>query len=188
MREYRKGSRAHSSVSMPQLRRSRGGHASIPPAEVKLRKVVPVVPSTEPAKSQLMEDLTSMGCLGFVDKPWGFKEESIVKELLGKLSNEFDNTPRAVPHLWTEDMWRTAYSFRPGGLGMASRKDEFCRGKFGGAVNPKVGYVVDDCIDERQRRLLKFLVPVLHLEKPTRVTISLANTIFGALRGDRKVD
>ncbi len=71
---------------------------------------------------------------------------------------------------------------------MASRKDEFCHGKFGGAVNPKDGYAVDDCIDERQRRLLKFLVPVLHPEKPTMVTISLANTIFGALKGDRKVD
>ncbi len=55
-------------------------------------------------------------------------------------------------------------------------------------MNLKDGYAVEDCIDERQRRLLKFLVPVLHLEKPTRVTISLANTIFGALRGDWKVD
>ncbi len=135
-----------------------------------------------------MEDLNSIGCLGFVDKPWGFKEESIVKELLGKLSNEFDNTPRAVPHLWTEDMWRTAYSFCIGGLGMASRKDEFCCGKFEGAVNRKDEYTVDDYIDEWQRRLLKFLVPVLHPEKPTRVTISLANTIFGSVRRDWKVD
>ncbi len=89
---------------MPQLRRSRGGQASTSLVEVKLRKVIPVIPSTEPAKSQLMEDLTSMGCLGFAKKPWGFREEVMVRELLGKLSNEFDNTMRAVPHLWMEDV------------------------------------------------------------------------------------
>ncbi len=66
---------------------------------MKLRKVIPVIPSIELAKSQLMEDLTSMDCLGFAEKPWGFKEKVMVRELLGKLSNKFDSTMRAVPHL-----------------------------------------------------------------------------------------
>ncbi len=43
-------------------------------------------------------------------------------------------------------------------------------------------------MDEQHRRLLQFLIPVLHLEKPTRITITLHNTIFGALTRNRKVD
>ncbi len=71
---------------------------------------------------------------------------------------------------------------------MANRKDEFVLGKFEGEVNLKDGFAVEDCIDERHRRLLQFLIPVLHPDKPTRVTITLGNTIFGALNGNRKVD
>ena len=45
-----------------------------------------------------------------------------------------------------------------------------------------------DCKDPRVKRLLEFLVPLLYLEKPTRVTITVGNTIFGALSGERPVD
>jgi hypothetical protein len=135
-----------------------------------------------------MEDLTAMGCRGFAELPWGFREERIVKELLGAISNEFANTLRGVVSRWNDEAWRTVYNFRPGGSGMANRKDEFIRDKFRGTVNPKDGFAIEDCIDDRHRRLLAFLVPVLHPEKPTRVTITLGNTIFGSLSGERKVD
>ena len=36
--------------------------------------------------------------------------------------------------------------------------------------------------------MLEFLVPIVHPDKPTRVTRTLGNTIFGALSGDRTVD
>ena len=36
--------------------------------------------------------------------------------------------------------------------------------------------------------MLEFLVPILYPEKPTRVTVMVGNTIFGALLGERKVD
>ena len=96
---------------MPQLRRSRPGPSSSSIGEVKLRKVIPVLPSTKPEKSHIMEDLAVMGCLGLADKPWGFKEEQMVKELLGKLSNQFDNTLRGIPTCWTEEGWREVYTF-----------------------------------------------------------------------------
>ena len=175
-------------MPMRQLRKSSVGPTNSSAVAVKLRKVVPVIPSTEPERTELMDDLTTMGCLGLLDKPWGFREERMVRELLDGRSNEFDNTLRGAHRLWTEELWRAVYGFRSGGAGMANRKDEFIRGKFQGAVNPKDGYAVGDCIDERQRHLLEFLVPVLHPEKPTRVTITLGNTIFGALSGARKVD
>ena len=36
--------------------------------------------------------------------------------------------------------------------------------------------------------MLEFLIPILYREKPTRVTVTVGNTIFGALLGERKVD
>ena len=43
-------------------------------------------------------------------------------------------------------------------------------------------------MDPRERRLLEFIVPIMHPNKPTRVTRTIGNTIFGALSGDRPVD
>ena len=55
-------------------------------------------------------------------------------------------------------------------------------------MDPKDGYLVVDCGNNRQHRLLEFLVPIVHWNKPTRVTITIGNTIFGALDGGREVD
>ena len=71
---------------------------------------------------------------------------------------------------------------------MASRTDRFIDGMFSGRVNPKDGYAVADCKDPRVKKVLEFLVPLLYPEKPTRVTITVGNTIFGALSGERPVD
>ena len=61
-------------------------------------------------------------------------------------------------------------------------------GKFLHEVDPKDGFPVRECRDARERRLLEFLVPIVHSDKPTRVTRSLENTIFGAISGERSVD
>lgn len=45
-----------------------------------------------------------------------------------------------------------------------------------------------DCENVRERRVLEFLVLILNPDRPTRVTVTLAHTIFGALSGDRKVN
>ena len=55
-------------------------------------------------------------------------------------------------------------------------------------VDPKDGYSVNDCRVDRNRRLFEFLIPIVHPDKPTRVTITIGNTIFGALDGGREVD
>ena len=173
---------------MPQLRKRRPGSSTPPPAEIKLRRVVPSLPlPNKPEYNELLGDLTAMGCRQLALKPWGFKDERMIREIMGGASNEFDNSLRGRPDQWTEDVWRAVYEFKKEGGGYANRKDEYINGKFEGPPNPKDGYAVDDCIDDRERRLLRFLVPVLHPEKPTRVTITLGNTIFGALTGDRKV-
>ena len=71
---------------------------------------------------------------------------------------------------------------------MANRTNLYIEGKFRNEADPKDGYPVRDCRDERERRVLEFLVSIVHPDKPTRVTRTLGNTIFGALSGDRTVD
>ena len=69
-----------------------------------------------------------------------------------------------------------------------SRKDKFIGRKFQNAANPKDGFAIADCKDSRAKRVLEFLIPILYPEKPTRVTVTIGNTIFGALLGEQKVD
>jgi hypothetical protein len=157
-------------------------------SEVKIRKVVPEVPRNETERGELLEDLQTMGCSGLLEKPWGFKNDRIVRELLDGVSNEFDNSIRATPTRWMEECWREVYNFSTGGGGLAGRKDEYVKDCFQELPSPKDGYAIEDCTDPRHRRVLAFLVPILYPEKPNRITVTMGNTIFGALNGGRKVN
>jgi hypothetical protein len=84
------------------------------PSEVKLRKVVPDGPRNETERGELLEDLQTMGCSGLLEKPWSFKDDRIVRELLDGVSNEFDNSIRATPAQWMEECWREVYNFSTG--------------------------------------------------------------------------
>ena len=86
------------------------------------------------------------------------------------------------------EKWRETYEFGIGGEGFASRTDKFIGGKFQNLVNPKDRFAVANCKDARAKRVLEFLIPILYLEKPTRVTVTVGNTIFGALLKERKID
>ena len=153
-----------------------------------LKAVVPGMPKSVKDRELLEEDLRQIGCHGFLGKPWGLRMEDMVAELIGEKDNRWDGTVRQAPEKWTAKEWRKVYNFGRGGEGMASWTDRFIDGMFSGKVNPKDGYVVADCRDPRVRRVLEFLVPLLYPEKPTRVTITVGNTIFGALSGERPVD
>ena len=100
----------------------------------------------------------------------------------------FDTTIRDRPEDWTASTWREVYDFPPKGCGMANWTDLYIDGKFRTEADPKDGFPVRDCRDARERRLLEFLVPIVHPDKPTRVTRTIGNTIFGALSGDRPID
>ena len=45
---------------------------------------------------------------------------------------------------------------------MANRTDLYIEGKFRNEADPKDGYPVRDCRDARERRVLEFLVPIVH--------------------------
>ena len=71
---------------------------------------------------------------------------------------------------------------------MANRTDQYVEGKFRSEADPKDSFPVRECQDPRERRLLEFLVPIVHPDKPTQVTRTIGNTIFGAISGERPVD
>jgi hypothetical protein len=174
-------------TTSPMTRNQRRRSSDIP-SEVKLQKVVLEVPWSETGKGELLEDLQTMECSGLLEKPWGFKDDRIVRELLDGVSNEFDHSIRGSLIRWTEECWREVYNFSKGGGGMAGRKDEYVKDCFRALPNPKDGYAIEDCTDVRHRRVLAFLVPILYPEKPNRITVTMGNTIFGALNGGRKVN
>lgn len=155
------------------------------PSPVVLRSVFPSVPKDELQKQELIDDLTQMGCEGLLAHPWSLKNEGMVGELTRARSNEWEGTLRRKPEEWTEEVWSGVYSFPKRGGGWASRTDKTSTGRFHNPVNPKDGYAVADCVDPRERRMLEFVVPILYPEKPTRLTLTVANTLFGALSGDR---
>jgi hypothetical protein len=171
----------------PMTRQQKRKNSEVP-SKVKVRKIVPEVPRDEAERAELLEDLQTMGCSGFLEKPWGFKDEEMVRELLDGVSNEFDNSIRALPTRWTEEVWREVYNFGTGGGGLAGKKDEYVKDCFKALPNPKDGYDIEDCKDPRHRRLLAFLAPIVYPDKPNRITVTLGNTIFGALIGGRKVN
>ena len=109
-------------------------------------------------------------------------------ELLGDKDNRWHGTVCQAPEKWIAKEWRKVYGFAREGEGMASRTDRFIDDKFSARVNPKDGFVVSECKEARARRVLEFLVPLLYPEKPTRMTITMGNTIFKAISKERPVD
>ena len=161
---------------------------------VSLRNVTPVIPVNEGERGMLRIDLEDLGCAGLLKRPWNLKNEDFIQQFVlireGKLerNNMFDTTIRDRPEDWTTGVWREVYDFQPGGSGLANWTDLYIEGKFRNDADPKDGFPVKDCMDPRERRLLEFIVPIVHPDKPTRVTRTIGNTIFGALSGDRPVD
>ena len=156
---------------------------------ILLRNVTPSIPENPIHLEELRQDLVQMRCVGLLERAWALKREELVWEMVQpERPNIFDRTIRDRPQLWTADLWCDTYNFPKGGSGLSNRMEGHHEGRFMHQVDPKDGYSVGDCRNDQQRQLLEFLVPIVHPDKPTRVTITIRNTIFGALDGGRKVD
>ena len=161
---------------------------------VSLRNVTPVIPEDEGERAILKSDLQNIGCAGLLERPWNLKNEEFIQQFVMireqkmERSNIFDTTIRDRPEEWTTRVWREVYDFAPGGGGMANQTDLYIEGKFRNKADPKDGFPVRDYRDAREHRVLKFLVPIVHPDKPNQVTRTLGNTIFRALSGERSVD
>ena len=161
---------------------------------MSLRNVTPVVSEDEGERAMLKNNLYDIGCAGLLEQPWNLKNEEFVQQFVmireQKLehNNIFDSTIRDRPEEWTTGVWRDVYNFLPRRGGLANRTDKYVEGKFLHEVDPKDSFSVRECKDAQERRLLEFLVPIVHPDKPTQVTRTLGNTIFMAMSGERSVD
>ena len=140
------------------------------------------------ARRKFEEDLERIGCAGLLNKLWNIKDEGLVREFVEGASNQFDHTVQGKPEKWTALVWTEAYGFKPEGYGWASRAHKYIVGEFSKSINPKDGYAVSNCEDFHAKQVLEFVIPILYLEKPTRVTVTVGNTMFEALMGDLPVD
>ena len=108
---------------------------------------------------------------------------------MGEKDNRWLRTIKHALEKWTLVEWHKVYRFPSQREGMASQTNCFIDGKFSSRVNPKDGYAVSEYKPNvRTRRVLEFLIPILYSKKPTWVTITIENTIFGALSEQRLVD
>ena len=60
--------------------------------------------------------------------------------------------------------------------------------KFRGNNDLKEGFHLGNCRSKRERRVLEFLLPILNPDKPKRISLTMANTLFGAMSGSRPVN
>ena len=90
------------------------------------------------------------------------------------------------PEKWTGEVWVKVYGFAPRkGEGWASRKDIFFVGMFRVEHDPKGGFLPMDCQNPREHRVIEFILPILIPEKSKRLSITMVDTLFGALSGVR---
>jgi hypothetical protein len=170
---------------MAALRKKTGAGGQDLPS---LRKVLPVYPTDVLEYEALSKNLIRMGCSGLLNRPWGFREEHMVRDLIGELSNEYNGTIRGRPEVWTKETWGLVYRFQNGGSGLTGRREDFTSREFSGKANPKEGFAIADCKDPEARAVLAFLILIFCPEKPTRITSTWASTILGAFRRKREVD
>lgn len=152
-----------------------------------VQRVMPAFPATEEAEGVLRANLAAMGCAELLDRPWGWTDDTFVRELLSP-DNRWDLTVRARPAKWGVEEWRATYDFREGEVTVAERRDELLAGEFVRTANPKEGYSVDDLKDPEARMVIGFLNPIFHPEKPRRLVSKWAATFLGAFRGKFRVD
>ena len=159
------------------------------PIPIPLKALVHAIPTDDKELQELAEDLRSMGCEGLLTKPWNLRVEDTLREFKFERGNQWIATMRRVPDNWTPDTWARVYGFQRGiAEGWAGRKDGLFAGKFRGDADPKEGFHPSNCRNQRERSVLEFFMPILNPDKPKRITLTAANTLFGAMSGVRPVN
>ena len=96
---------------------------------------------------------------------------------------------RRDPENWTPIVWARVYGFpRGSGEEWTGRRDGLFAAKFRANLDPKGGFHPGSCRNLRERRVLEFLRPILNLDKPKGISVTMANTLFGAMSGVRPVN
>jgi hypothetical protein len=94
---------------------------------------------------------------------------------------------RARPKNWGEAHWRATYKFPDSPLRYDKTREDtrWVKKRFSRPPSDKDGFRVDECKSHREKRLLRFLVPILNPDKPTTCTLKLMKTIHEAYSNER---
>ena len=80
------------------------------------------------------------------------------------------------------------YNFPKIGNELASKTNKYMEDKFSKLVKTKDGFMMINRENIHKHRVLEFVVPIVYPKKPNRITVTLANTIFGALSREQLVN
>ena len=61
---------------------------------IMLLSLVPVIPQEPREHAHLEEDLTKIGCIGLISKPWTVKDKKMVWKILTRVPNEYNRIVR----------------------------------------------------------------------------------------------
>jgi hypothetical protein len=112
-----------------------------------------------------------------------------LREFLFKRGNQWFRSIWHDPEKWTAEVWAEVYGFSPKkGEGWASRKDSLYVGKLRREHDLKDEFNPGNFRNPRERRVIKFILPTLSSEKHKQLTITMVNTLFGAMFGVRPVN
>lgn len=149
---------------------------------VKMKAVRPVIPDSARERDLLGEELAKMGLRTLITLPWSMQSEDMLKECLGNpVPEPYAGTKRGKPSWWKEQDIAKAFDVPCTGTRVLSRGDNRLAPFFAGQIDEKEGWSVDQCVDKSVRQLMYFLIPILHPEKPKRVTVKLGSTIIACL-------
>ena len=159
------------------------------PIPIPVKALIPAIPRYDGELQELAEDLRVMGCEGLLAKPWNLRSKDTLREFKYERWNQCVDTKRRDPDSWTPDVWNRVYGFSRGILeGWAGCRDGLFAGKLRGDADPKEGFHPGNCWNQRERRVLEFLLPILNPDKPKRISLTMANTMFGAMSEIRPVN
>jgi hypothetical protein len=74
----------------------------------------------------------------------------------GEVDRVFASTIRGRLDRWNAELWGSVYGFKQRGEGMATKREDCTRDKFSLRLDPKYGYFVKDCKDEKEKMMLAF--------------------------------
>ena len=130
-----------------------------------------------------------MGCEGLLAKPCNHRSKETLQKFKYERGNQWGRTKRRDLDNWTPDVWNRVYGFPRGILeGWADRRDRLFTGKFQSDVDPKEGSHPKNYRNKRERRVMEFLLPILNSDKPKRISLTIANNLFGAMSRSRPVN
>jgi hypothetical protein len=123
-------------TSSPLTRNQKKKMSEIP-SEVKLRKIIPEVPRDDSERVELLEDLQVMGCSGFLEKPWGFKDDRVVRATAGRgVERVRKLNPGAAGQVDGGNLAR-GVSFRQRGCRISGEKGRIREGLLQGFAQPQ---------------------------------------------------